>query len=490
MKCLALLVLVGVLASTLPAAAEAVEPLLNVQWKGGQGSWENAANWGGTLPMSRSRVWVAGKPGESSDVTLTQGDVLVHVVEIAQHRAALTLDGASLTSIYNVTTGNRTGSDGRLILKSGSLFTGAVYIAGGGGPRQRGTGTVEIRGGSLVTKVVALGWSAGSRCTLRVVGSKATAIAVEDGISVGVYNYLLQEKEPPPSESEMVFELDADGVTPIFAWGKSAGSVTFPIPQQRPNGFGCCRLRIGLLAPPPSGDILLVGCAKRCSGAFTDLPEGGAVRAEFDGKTYEWKLTYRGGQSECDIMLTSPCLVTPEGKTISYVTGKRAKTFHFDPAVVESAYRHFYSRIDAEKPPLGRGTPAFPGAEGYGRYAKGGRGGNPANADASGNYWGAMSGRYYACQGNTLTGRQVITAMAEAYEETKGSLADRLMAALMAGDRAGGDHRGRLAAGIRVAKPRVAGRWLELQVPKSNDAVPGPVALLQEHEPHESSQSW
>ena len=42
--------------------------------------------------------------------------------------------------------------------------------------------------------------------------------------------------------------------------------------------------------------------------------------------------------------------------------------------------------------------------------------------------------------------------MGKAYEETKGSLADRLMAALIAGDCAGGDHRGRLAAGIRVCK--------------------------------------
>ena len=96
---------------------------------------------------------------------------------------------------------------------------------------------------------------------------------------------------------------------------------------------------------------------------------------------------------------------------------------------------------------------------------------NPANADPSGIYWGATSGRYYACQGNTLTGREVISAMAKAYEETKGSLADRLMAALVAGDQAGGDHRGRLAAGIRVAKPGVEGCWLELQVDKSDDAV-------------------
>jgi len=96
---------------------------------------------------------------------------------------------------------------------------------------------------------------------------------------------------------------------------------------------------------------------------------------------------------------------------------------------------------------------------------------NPANADPSGIWWGAVSGRYYACQGNTLTGPEVVFAMARAYEQTKGTLADRLMAALIAGDCAGGDHRGRLAAGIRVAKEGVPGRWLELYVDKSDDAV-------------------
>lgn len=97
---------------------------------------------------------------------------------------------------------------------------------------------------------------------------------------------------------------------------------------------------------------------------------------------------------------------------------------------------------------------------------------NPAKPDMpSAVYWGAASGRNYACAGNTLTGREVIEAMARAFEETKGTLADRLMAALSAGDAAGGDHRGRLAAGIRVAKRGVPGYWLELQVEQSDDAV-------------------
>jgi uncharacterized Ntn-hydrolase superfamily protein len=96
---------------------------------------------------------------------------------------------------------------------------------------------------------------------------------------------------------------------------------------------------------------------------------------------------------------------------------------------------------------------------------------HPIAADRPSRYWGGMTGRCYAAQGNTLAGRDVVTGMGKAYEETKGDLADRLMAALIAADRAGGDHRGRLAAGIRVAKKGTEGYWLELYVDDSDDAV-------------------
>lgn len=114
---------------------------------------------------------------------------------------------------------------------------------------------------------------------------------------------------------------------------------------------------------------------------------------------------------------------------------------------------------------------------------------NPAKADPSGIWWGAVSGKYYACQGNTLVGREVIFAMARAYEDTQGSLVDRLMAALIAGDCAGGDHRGRLAAGIRVAKEGIEGYWLELYVDKSDDAV---IELAKKYAAlqHEAKGSW
>ena len=114
---------------------------------------------------------------------------------------------------------------------------------------------------------------------------------------------------------------------------------------------------------------------------------------------------------------------------------------------------------------------------------------NPTNAGIDSRYWGAMTGRFYCCQGNTLTGRGVVVAMAAAFGDTEGSLADRLMAALVAADCAGGDHRGRLAAGIRVAKKTVKGDWLSLHVDQSDDAV---LELAQKYAEleHEAKGSW
>ena len=114
---------------------------------------------------------------------------------------------------------------------------------------------------------------------------------------------------------------------------------------------------------------------------------------------------------------------------------------------------------------------------------------NPTEAPAGSLDWGAMTGRFDCCQGNTLAGREVVAAMSRAYEETTGSLADRLMAALVAGDCAGGDHRGRLAAGIRVAKRGVEGDWLSLDIDKRDDAV---IDLAQKYAElkHDAKGEW
>jgi uncharacterized Ntn-hydrolase superfamily protein len=68
---------------------------------------------------------------------------------------------------------------------------------------------------------------------------------------------------------------------------------------------------------------------------------------------------------------------------------------------------------------------------------------------------GGRSGPGYAAQGNILAGEAVVAAMEKRFLETKGRpLAERLLEALLAGDAAGGDARGRQSAAILVARER------------------------------------
>jgi len=66
---------------------------------------------------------------------------------------------------------------------------------------------------------------------------------------------------------------------------------------------------------------------------------------------------------------------------------------------------------------------------------------------------GGRSGANYAVQGNILTGEDVVIAMERAFLETKGTLADRMYAALIAGDAKGGDSRGKQSASLMIRKP-------------------------------------
>lgn len=56
-------------------------------------------------------------------------------------------------------------------------------------------------------------------------------------------------------------------------------------------------------------------------------------------------------------------------------------------------------------------------------------------------------------QGNTLASEAVVKAMGEAYERGSGTMAERLMDALDAGQSKGGDVRGTQSAGILVVRP-------------------------------------
>lgn len=65
---------------------------------------------------------------------------------------------------------------------------------------------------------------------------------------------------------------------------------------------------------------------------------------------------------------------------------------------------------------------------------------------------GGRSGNGFCCQGNILTGPDVVDRMVDALESATGELAYRLLAALEAGDAAGGDRRGRQSAALYVAR--------------------------------------
>jgi uncharacterized Ntn-hydrolase superfamily protein len=83
-----------------------------------------------------------------------------------------------------------------------------------------------------------------------------------------------------------------------------------------------------------------------------------------------------------------------------------------------------------------------------------GVGGKPAVFTGSGclAWAGAKVGEHYAVQGNILAGEAVVEGMAKAFEEGSGTLAERMLAALEAGQKAGGDRRGMQSAALLVVR--------------------------------------
>jgi len=78
-------------------------------------------------------------------------------------------------------------------------------------------------------------------------------------------------------------------------------------------------------------------------------------------------------------------------------------------------------------------------------------------------------GEHYTVQGNILENRETVDAMADTFEETDGGLPEKLIAALHAGNEAGGDQRGEQSAALYVAKPEGGydggnDRWIDVRV--------------------------
>lgn len=89
---------------------------------------------------------------------------------------------------------------------------------------------------------------------------------------------------------------------------------------------------------------------------------------------------------------------------------------------------------------------------------------------------GHIIGDNYVAMGNILAGQDVVESMAKAFESARGELVDRLLAALEAGDNAGGDKRGKQSAAILVVREGggyggYTDRYVDLRVDDHLDPV-------------------
>lgn len=115
------------------------------------------------------------------------------------------------------------------------------------------------------------------------------------------------------------------------------------------------------------------------------------------------------------------------------------------------------------------------------------KGGSAAFTGESCYEWaGHICGPCFTCQGNILVSADTLKAMAEKFTHAKGELADRLVAALAAGDAAGGDSRGRQSAAILVVKAGAGyggfnDRYLDLRVDDHPDPVSQLTMLVNDH---------
>ena len=98
-------------------------------------------------------------------------------------------------------------------------------------------------------------------------------------------------------------------------------------------------------------------------------------------------------------------------------------------------------------------------------------------------------GRGYAAQANIMVSDQTVRNLAETFERTEGSLADRLMAALKAGQAGGGDKRGMQSAALLVVRKNggylgANDRFVDIRVYDARDPIAELERLLALHRLH------
>ncbi|WP_409291035.1 DUF1028 domain-containing protein [Peribacillus sp. SCS-37] len=115
--------------------------------------------------------------------------------------------------------------------------------------------------------------------------------------------------------------------------------------------------------------------------------------------------------------------------------------------------------------------------------------GRPATFTGSKCYdWaGGITGPHFAAQGNILVDENTVRAMAETFTSTEGTLAERLLTALDAGQKAGGDSRGQQSAAILVVKDQGGyggfnDRFIDLRVEDHSEPITELIRIYHLHQ--------
>jgi uncharacterized Ntn-hydrolase superfamily protein len=120
----------------------------------------------------------------------------------------------------------------------------------------------------------------------------------------------------------------------------------------------------------------------------------------------------------------------------------------------------------------------------------GGRVGAPGGrGSVAGGKGQVLVGRVFSAQGNIMVSDQTVKNLAEVFERTRGGLADRLVAALKAGQAGGGDKRGMQSAALLVVRKNggylgANDRFIDIRVYDAADPIAELERLLALHRLH------
>jgi len=308
------------------------------------------------LPDPYKHIEVHG----SGTVRITPGAYPVSNLQIGKNvgdHTRVEVDGGKVVLLQDpLDLGDVTGSEAELILKDGAVHNCVdTYVGGGMGVAGRATrGSFIIQGGSYLGRTLILGTGWGAQSFLGIEGSRASAIHVLQ------YFYVTAHAGPDgaPGVATLSFTIDEHGVTPITIQSTHDGLRIIKDAKSH------CHLQIVLGCVPPREDITLVSGHVSIKGTFDDLPEGSEVAAEYERKIYRWQLTYEGGASRADLVLKNKS----EYGADAPVTHVRPMPEIPRPLWVDYPLYVPFAPVSDE--------PAFPGAEGFGAFTHGGRGGS------------------------------------------------------------------------------------------------------------------